>query len=93
VESQVENIQNSANAILSGIVTLSQDINKEEKYVTVVVGVKEDTINAASTISGQIKTGLVNAEQYKSSASKQLTHLNNKAKGREIRRSSMYDAF
>ena len=91
IESQIENIQNSASAILSGIVTLSQDINKDEKYVTVVLGVKEQTINAASKISSQIKSGIKKGQQPTSS--NKSNSENTGSTGREIRRSKMYDDF
>jgi len=97
IESQVENIKNSANAILSGIVTLSQDINREEKYVTVTVGVKDKTINAASSISNKIGTGIQKGQEYKNNPkSNSRPNQNNSSSnsgGREIRRSKMYDDF
>ena len=98
IESQVETLKNSASAILSGVVTLSQDINKTEKYVTVTVGVKEQTINAASNISNKIGAGIQKGQQYKNNnrSSNQGSNGNNSSRssgGREIRRSKMYDDF
>ena len=98
IEAQRENIQNSASAILSGIVTLSQDINKDEKYVTVVLGVKEQTINAASKISNKIGAGIKQGQEYKSNSPTSSLGSGNSGNrsdsgGREIRKSKMYDNF
>jgi hypothetical protein len=91
LETQVETIESSANAILTGVVTLAQDINREEKYVKVTLGVKEQTINAASKLNNQINTG-VNGGQ-KNNNSNNLKQGNTTEKEREVRKSKMYDDF
>lgn len=100
VESQVENLENSADAVLSGIVTLSQDINKDEKYVAVVLGVKEQTIKAASKLSSQIMTGVEEGKKTIMPTSSLSSQTGNQSQGqdarpsgREIRKSKMYEKF
>lgn len=100
VSSQVETIVNSADRMLTGVVTLLQDINKDEKFVKVVVGVKEQTIKAASKMSQQINTGI---EEGKKIDPDMYGNNNNQGQsnqdqdegsgGREIRKSDMYEEF
>jgi len=65
VESQIETMENSANAMLSGVVTLKQNVNKDKKFVTVVVGIKEQTIRAVSKLTRQINSSIKAGQQSK----------------------------
>ena len=95
LESSIETLQNSSSAILSGVITLSQDIKREERYVTVLVGIKKETIEIASEISSRIGSGIKQDQKYKSQLSNTSTNTDNASNGggREIRRSKMYDDF
>lgn len=98
VETYIEGITNSSHTVLTGVVTLMQDINKDAKYVIVTVGVKEQTIRAAAGFSQQINQGLQDGKMTSSQAAKKATQptkstitVTNSAN--EVRKSEMHDDF
>ena len=98
-EMQLEAISNNSQAILTGVVTLKQDINKNEKYVSVTVGVKEQTIQAATGISNSINQGMIDRQNYVAqnsngnSQASNSTNSNSDNSGRVVRQSAMYNDF
>lgn len=88
IETQAEIIENKAEEILQGVVTLQQDIDPEKKLVTVTVGMKEETIQAAKDLKGKIEsseTSSASTEASDIAASEQT--------GKEVRRSKSMDSF
>ena len=92
IETQIEVLESSANELLSGVVTLKQDINKDEKFVIVILGIKKETIGAAMNIRSEIRNGIRNSGTGKVSLDR-ASNNSPTIKGREIRKSPMYDKF
>jgi len=98
VETYIEGITNSSSTVLTGVVTLMQDINKDAKYVIVTVGVKEQTIRAAAGFSQQINQGLQDGKMTSSQAARKAAQSTKSTitvtnSTNEVRKSEMYDAF
>ena len=89
VETQVESISSSSDAILKGILVLEQEVNQKDKYVKVQVGVSRKTMRTADSISGDMKRDLSQPEETKhTNTAKQYNNNEN-----EIRRSKNYNNF
>lgn len=86
VEKMTEGITNSANALLKGVVTLKQDVDRDNKIVIVTVGISENTLKAATSLKQTIEAP-VNAPQ------KVKVEQNIKSEGRDVRVSKMMDEF
>lgn len=88
IETQAEIIENKAEEILQGVVTLQQDIDPEKKFVTVTVGMKEETIQAAKDLKGKIESSETSSPSDASSdiATSEQTE-------KEVRRSKSMDSF
>lgn len=86
VDKMTESISNNANELLKGVVTLVQDVDRDKKQVTVTVGMKESTINAAASLKQSINQP-TNAPQ------KTNVQQNIKTEGRDVRVSNMMDEF
>lgn len=86
-EKFVESVSTEANAILNGVVTLKSEVNKEAKIVSVTVGVKEQTINAAAKLSNQMSQAQ-ESMQNPAKAAKQNAPVNP-----NVKKSAMYDNF
>lgn len=56
IENQVETLEIKSKAILRGVVILQQSIDSKEKFVTVTVGMKTSTIQAAKDLQGKINS-------------------------------------
>ena len=89
VETQVEMLENKAEALLRGVVTLQQDIDRDKKLVTVTVGMKEETIQAAKDLQGQIAS----SGSTPTVASTSNAMEGSESGGREIRRSKAMENF
>lgn len=89
VESYTESISNSAEALLKGVIATKTDINKDEKYVQVEMGLSPKTMNAADTLNKALKTDSTETTNEKG-GSKQIIE---SGSGREIKKSKNYDNF
>lgn len=85
MEKMTESLHNEANTILRGVVVLKTDSNPKEKYVTVTVGVKQDTINAAAKLNMQMKQS--DKERLKNKIKE------DKETERKVKKSALYDSF
>lgn len=89
VETYTESISNSAEALLKGVIATKTDINKDEKYVQVEMGLSPKTMNAADTLNKALKTDSTETTNEKG-GSKQIIE---SGSGREIKKSKNYDNF
>ncbi len=86
IEKTTESIRNNASEILKGVAVLLQDIDNENKFVLVTVGINEKTLQAADHIKNKIAED--NSTPNKASQSIQKpTH------NREIRKNKLMDNF
>lgn len=85
IEKTTESISNSANEVLKGVITLLQDVDNENKFVMVTVGINENTLQA----SNAIKNGIAK-ENITTTNNSQKIEASNK---REVRKSKMMDDF
>ncbi len=89
VETQVEMIESKADALLQGVVTLQQDIDRDKKLVIVTVGLKEQTIQAAKNLQGKIASS-----EVPSAINPTITDTKSAEQGgKEIRRSQTIENF
>lgn len=86
IEKTTESIRNSANEILKGVAVLLQDIDNENKFVLVTVGINEKTLQAAENIKNRISENKATSDKRPQSNQKP-TH------NREIRKNKMMDNF
>lgn len=91
VESYTESISNSAEALLKGVIATKTDINKDEKYVQVEMGVSPKTMKAADTLNKALKTDSTDKESISGVNGGKQTIEN--GGGREIKKSKNYDNF
>lgn len=89
LETYTEVISTNAEAMLRGVIVLMEDINHDENYVTVEVGINQETIQAA----GQLERDIESAGEPKAQDPQIQTDTQTEQEGREIRRSEMYDDF
>lgn len=89
VTTQIETLEDNAESILQGVVTLQQDIDRDKKLATVTVGMKEQTIQAAKNLQGQIAASEMAQSQLTSSKS----DTQSSGGGKEIRRSKAMENF
>lgn len=89
VETYTESISNSAEALLKGVIATKTDINKDEKYVQVEMGLSPKTMNAADTLNKVLKTDSTEATNEAGGA----TQIIESGSGREIKKSKNYDNF
>lgn len=87
VEVLTEKIENSADAILKGVITLMQDINKKEKYVMVKLGMSRKTMRASDNLRNNMNRDLDTKKRINSNSSRSSQD------GRQINRSRNYDNF
>ena len=80
----IEKITSSSNAILKGILLLEKEVNKEEAYVKVTVGVSRKSMRIADSLKYNFKkdSQIEDEKQQKPNSS-----------DKEIRRSKNYDNF
>ncbi len=88
VETVIESIQNSSEAILKGVIVLEQQINQKDKYVKVQVGVSRKTMKVADKMSNDMNRDLSQPDQSKGATVQQYNNGEN-----EIRRSKNYNNF
>ena len=88
VTTQIEMLENKAEALLRGVVTLQQDIDRDKKLVIVTVGMKEQTIQAAKSLQGQIAASGMSQPIASSNGNPQGSE-----SGKEIRRSKAMENF
>jgi len=91
VETMIEKIENSADAILKGVIVLEQDINKTEKMVSVTVGMSRKTMKAADSLRNTIQKDLDAGERKNQET--QGAGESGDDSGRVIKRSKNYDNF
>jgi hypothetical protein len=88
VETLISKISNSADAILKGVVILEQEVNQQEKFVRVKVGMSKKTMRTADGMSNAIRQDLSQPQQNNY---QQIQPYNGGQN--EIRRSRNYDNF
>lgn len=86
ISEYTETIRNSAEALLKGVIVTKSDVNKDEKYVQVEVGLSPKTMNAADTLNKGLSTDSTQAE----GAGKQTI---DSGSGREVKKIKNYDSF
>lgn len=92
VETHTETIKNSAEAWLKGAIVLKTDVNKDEKYVQVEMGISEKTMKAADGLNGALQTdSSTPASSLPNSGN--VTQQIEQGSGREIRKAKNYDNF
>lgn len=89
VETLTEKIENSANAILKGVLTLQQKVNKSEKYVMVKLGMSRKTMRAADNLRNNINRDL----DVKQGRGGNTNGRQRNQGGTEVHRSRNYDNF
>ncbi|MGX2974615.1 hypothetical protein ACWIUH_03075 [Ursidibacter arcticus] len=80
-----ENIQNSAEALLKGVIATKSEVNKDEKFVSVEMGISLNTLRAADTLGERLKEN--NADGKKNNSQ------NLNGGGREVKKAKNYDNF
>ena len=88
VETLVENISSSAEAILKGVIVLEQNINQKNKYVSVKIGMSRKTMRTADNMSNAINRDLSERNNQNNTYMQQYNNGQN-----QIRRSRNYDNF
>lgn len=88
ISNHMEKIQNNAEAYLKGVIATKVDINKDEKYVQVEMGISKKTMMAADTINKGLKTDSTENQIINPSYSK-----DSNSGGREIKKSKNYNNF
>jgi len=86
IEVQTENISSSAEALLKGVVTLLEDINKDEKYVRIEVGMNLKTMRASDNLRNNLNRDLDTGRSQGPASS-------STSGGRTVKKSRMYDDF
>lgn len=86
VEKMTESISSNANELIKGVITLKQDVDRDNKMVVVTVGINENTLKAATSLKQKINQP-ANAPQ------KINVQQNIKTEGRDVRVSNMMDEF
>lgn len=85
IEKTTESISNSANEILKGVVTLLQDVDNENKFVMVTVGINDKTLQASNAVKNDIIK--------ENSSTMKSIHSTEPSNKREVRKSNMMDDF
>ena len=88
VETMIESISNSSEAILKGILVLEQQINQKDKYVKMQVGVSRKTMKAADGLANDMNRDMSQPKEAKNTTAQQYNDGEN-----EIRRSKNYNNF
>lgn len=57
IETMIESITNSADAILKGVIVLEQNVNRKEKYVSVKLGLSRKTMDTANKMNRALSSG------------------------------------
>lgn len=92
ITSQVERIQNTADALLKGVIVLKTDVNKAEKIVTVMVGVSPKTAAGADQLNKVLRTD--STQDTNNQGMSNLGSGNDSNDNvREIRKAKNYDNF
>lgn len=85
ISEYTETIRNSAEALLKGVITTKTDINKDEKYIQIEVGISPKTMSAADTLNNSLK-------KDNSGDSGNGRKIESET-GREIKKIKNYDSF
>ena len=88
VETVIESISNSSEAILKGILVLEQQVNQKDKYVKVQVGISRKTMKTADSLSNDMNRDMSQPNEAKGTTVQQYNKGEN-----EIRRSKNYNNF
>ena len=88
VETTVESISNSSEAILKGVLVLEQNVNQTDKFVSVKLGMSRKTMKTADSISKDMSRDMAQPDRSEGNAVKQYN--NGKS---ETRRSKNYNNF
>ena len=91
LEQQTEVIENSADALLKGVIVLYEDVNKTEKYVKMQWGFNYKTMKAADTAKQDLERNLADPVGQVDDSAGNSGESN--SGGREIRKSKMYNEF
>lgn len=89
VENYMENIKNSADALLKGVIATKTDINKDEKYVKVEMGLSKKTMAIADTVNNALRTDSTENNGDNLSTNGE----NHNGGGREVKKIKNYDNF
>ncbi len=88
VETMIESIIVSSEAILKGVLVLEQVVNQKDKYVRVQVGISRKTMRIADSISNDMNRDMSQPNGAKGAGEQQYNDGKN-----EIRRSKNYNNF
>jgi hypothetical protein len=88
VETTIESISNSSEAILKGILVLEQKVNQKDKFVHVKLGVSRKTMRIADSISKDMNRDMTQPSASNGTAEKQYNNGES-----ETRRSKNYSNF
>ncbi len=88
VETVIESISNSSEAILKGVLVLEQQVNQKDKYVKVQVGISRKTMKTADSLSNDMNRDMSQPNEAKGTTVQQYNNGEN-----EIRRSKNYNNF
>ncbi|KMK52455.1 hypothetical protein RO21_00980 [[Actinobacillus] muris] len=88
ISSYLEKIHNSAEALLKGVIATKTDINKDEKYVQIELGISKKTMAAADTLKKELRT-----DATEKNAISNGIPIESNGGGREIKKSKNYDNF
>lgn len=80
-----ENIQNSAEALLKGVIATKSEVSKDEKFVSVEMGISLNTLRAADTLGERLKENHADGKKNNSQ--------NLNGGGREVKKAKNYDNF
>lgn len=89
IESYTENISSSAEALLKGVIVTKTDVNKDEKVVSVEMGLSPKTMNVADVINRGLKTDSTESSSQSGNVSSEIES----GVGREVKKIKNYDNF
>lgn len=94
LSTQSEVIKNSSDSILKGLITLGSEVNRDNKYVKVVLGTNEKLMKAADTLGTKMKQNLDDsAKKLGKSGNQVINESGTASSGREIRQSDALKDF
>lgn len=90
ISNYTETIHNSAEALLKGVIALKTDVNKDEKYVQVEVGISDKTLNVADKLGQALQRS--NTNNPNAIGTSNAIPVGGEG-GREIKKAKNYDNF
>lgn len=94
LDTQREVIKNSSDSILKGLITLGSEVNRDNKYVKVVLGTNEKLMKAADNLGNKMKQNLDDSgKKQGKSGNNVINESGTASSGREIRQSDALKDF